>query len=39
LRVTAAQPVLSEAVQHGRLRVVGAVYELATGKVQMRPSS
>jgi carbonic anhydrase len=39
LRVATAQPVLSEAVQHARLHVVGAVYELATGKVQMRPAS
>jgi carbonic anhydrase len=38
-RVASAQPVLSEAVQHNRLRVVGAVYELATGKVQMRTAS
>ncbi|MEO6967363.1 MAG: carbonic anhydrase [Rhodanobacteraceae bacterium] len=35
-RVAAAQPVLAEAVQQGRIHVVGAVYELATGRVQLR---
>lgn len=35
-RVASAQPVLSEAVQQGKTKVVGAVYELATGKVLLR---
>lgn len=34
-RVAAAQPVLSEAVKSGRVRVVGGEYELATGKVRL----
>lgn len=38
-RVKSAQPVLSEAVQQGSMRVVGGVYELATGKVLMRPAA
>jgi carbonic anhydrase len=35
-RVLSAQPVISEAVGQGGIHVVGAVYELATGKVLMR---
>ncbi|RDS85771.1 carbonic anhydrase [Dyella psychrodurans] len=38
-RVASAQPVISEAVRQGSVRVVGAVYELATGKVLMRPAA
>jgi carbonic anhydrase len=34
-RIASAQPILAEAVQHRRLRVVGGVYELASGKVQL----
>lgn len=37
-RAASAQPVLAEAVAHGRIRVVGAVYDLASGKVQLRPA-
>jgi carbonic anhydrase len=37
-RVASAQPVISEAVQQGSVRVVGAVYELTSGKVLMRPA-
>jgi carbonic anhydrase len=33
-RVATAQPIIAEAVQAGRVRVVGAIYELSTGKVQ-----
>jgi carbonic anhydrase len=39
LRVASAQPVLSEAVKQGGVKVVGGVYELATGKVLMRPNA
>lgn len=38
-RVASAQPVISEAVRSGGVKVVGAVYELATGKVLVRPSA
>lgn len=38
-RVASAQPVVSEAVKQGRVRVVGGVYELATGKVLMRATA
>lgn len=38
-RVTTAQPVVSEAVRSGNIKVVGGVYELATGKVLMRQST
>ena len=38
-RVASAQPVISEAVKQGNVRVVGAVYELATGKVLMRQAA
>lgn len=38
-RVTSAQPVISEAVRQGGVHVVGAVYELATGKVLMRQAA
>lgn len=38
-RIATAQPVVSEAVKSGRVKVVGAVYQLATGKVQMRPAA
>lgn len=34
-RVASAQPLISEAVKSGRVRVVGAEYELATGKVRL----
>jgi carbonic anhydrase len=34
-RVAAAQPVISEAVKGGSVKVAGGVYELATGKVLM----
>ena len=34
-RVASAQPVIAEAVKSGRVRVVGAEYELATGKVRL----
>lgn len=37
-RVASAQPILAEAHQQGRIHVVGAVYELASGKVQLRKS-
>jgi carbonic anhydrase len=36
LRVAAAQPVVAEAVKSGSVKVVGGVYELATGKALMR---
>jgi carbonic anhydrase len=39
LRVASAQPVISEAVRHGSAKVVGAVYELATGRVLVRKSA
>lgn len=38
-RVAAAQPLLSAAVQAGRTRVVGAEYDLASGKVQLLGAS
>jgi carbonic anhydrase len=38
-RIAAAQPVVSEAVKQGRVRVAGGVYQLATGKVDMRRSA
>lgn len=34
-RVASAQPIIAEAVTGGRVRVVGAEYELATGKVRL----
>lgn len=34
-RVASAQPIIAEAVMGGRVRVVGAEYELATGKVRL----
>ena len=34
-RVASAQPIIAEAVKSGRVRVVGAEYELATGKVRL----
>jgi carbonic anhydrase len=33
-RISTAQPIIAEAVQAGRVKVVGAIYELSTGKVQ-----
>ncbi|GGA13667.1 carbonic anhydrase [Dyella caseinilytica] len=38
-RIASAQPVISEAVKHGSVKVVGGVYELSTGKVAMRQSA
>ncbi|GGA29182.1 carbonic anhydrase [Dyella nitratireducens] len=38
-RIASAQPVISEAVRSGSVKVVGAVYELATGKVLLRASA
>lgn len=35
-RVASAQPIIAEAVKAGRVRVVGAEYELATGKVHLQ---
>jgi carbonic anhydrase len=35
-RISAAQPVISEAVANGRVKVAGGVYDLASGKVAMR---
>ncbi|GLQ97690.1 carbonic anhydrase [Dyella mobilis] len=35
-RIAAAQPVVSSAVKQGSVKVVGGVYQLATGKVAMR---
>ena len=35
-RVASAQPIIAEAVQSGRVRVIGAEYELATGKVHLQ---
>ena len=35
-RITSAQPVISKAVSEGSVKVVGGVYQLATGKVLMR---
>ena len=37
-RVASAQPILAEAVKSKRVRVVGAEYELATGKVRLLES-
>jgi carbonic anhydrase len=37
-RVASAQPIIAEAVQSKRVRVVGAEYELATGKVRLLES-
>lgn len=37
-RVASAQPIIAEAVKSGRVRVVGAEYELATGKVRLLSS-
>jgi carbonic anhydrase len=34
-RIATAQPILAEAVHDARVKVVGAVYELATGSVRM----
>lgn len=34
-RTASAQPILADAVKSGRVRVVGAEYELATGKVRL----
>ena len=34
-RVTSAQPIIAETVKSGRVHVVGAEYELATGKVRL----
>jgi carbonic anhydrase len=39
LRVASAQPVVSEAVRHASAKVVGAVYELATGRVLVRKAA
>ena len=33
-RISTAQPIIAEAVQAGRVKVGGAIYELSTGKVQ-----
>jgi carbonic anhydrase len=33
-RISTAQPIIAEAVKAGRVKVVGAVYELPTGKVR-----
>ena len=38
-RVASAQPVISEAIRQGNVRAVGAVYELATGKILMRQAA
>jgi carbonic anhydrase len=38
-RTVSAQPLLSEAIRHGKTKVVGAVYDLATGKVLLRPGA
>jgi carbonic anhydrase len=38
-RVRSAQPLISEAVKNGGVKVVGGVYQLATGKVLMRASA
>lgn len=38
-RVTSAQPVVSEAVRQGSVKVVGGVYALATGKVMLHAAS
>ncbi len=33
-RIATAQPIIAEAVQAGRVKVVGGIYELSTGKVR-----
>lgn len=38
-RITSAQPVISEAVKAGGVKVAGGVYELSSGKVLMRPAA
>jgi carbonic anhydrase len=38
-QLRAAKPVLSEAVATGKLRIVGAVYSLDTGKVEWLPTA
>lgn len=38
-RIASAQPVISEAVKSGAVKVVGSVYELTTGKVLMRQTA
>lgn len=38
-RVASAQPVVSEAVKQGSVKVVGGVYALATGKVTLRATA
>ncbi|WP_233842398.1 carbonic anhydrase [Dyella sp. 2HG41-7] len=38
-RIASAQPVVSEAIKSGAVKVVGSVYELATGKVLMRQTA
>lgn len=38
-RISTAQPIIAEAVQAGRVRVVGAIYDLATGNVQATAAS
>ena len=37
-QLTASQPVLNKLVTEGRLRIVGAVYSLDTGKIEWLPS-
>lgn len=37
-RIASAQPIIAEAVKGGRVHVVGAEYELATGKVRLLQS-
>ena len=37
-RVASAQPIIADAVTGKRVRVVGAEYELATGKVRLLES-
>jgi carbonic anhydrase len=34
-QLTAARPILSDFADHGRIKVVGGVYEIATGKVHL----
>jgi carbonic anhydrase len=38
-QLRAAKPVLSELVETGKLRIVGAVYSLDTGKVDWLPAA
>ena len=38
-QLRAAKPVLSELVATGKLRIVGAVYSLDTGKVEWLPAA